>query len=88
MKFPQCVYNDESFKGTPDCEYKIIESFEEFKKLPKSWGKKQRLEWGLNTASDTLDVENLASEIIDENLDAFDFPMTENKPKRGRKPKQ
>ena len=68
MRFPQCVYNDDTVNGFENCEYKIIHSLEEFLKLPLNWGKSQRAELkseGLEVPSndDDFDSDDLESEV-------------------------
>lgn len=85
MKFPQCVYNDESVKGFENCEYKIIHSLEEFLKLPSNWGKSQRDELrreGFDVSSDDSELDELDGEIESSDDNAVMMPR-----KRGRPPK-
>lgn len=68
MKFPQCVYNDDTVKGFENCEYKIIHSLEEFLKLPLNWGKSQRAElqnegFYVSSNDDDFDSDDLDGEI-------------------------
>lgn len=91
MRFPQCVYNDDTVNGFENCEYKIIHSIEEFNQLPSNWGKKQRIEWGLKDESSTSNEvekteEKDAESSIDGKLDDFHFPedVKSEKPKRRR----
>lgn len=79
MKFPQCVYNDESVKGFENCEYKIVHSLEEFLSLPITWGRSQRQE---------LEQEGLSKiEVPLQNEPVCSPEEIEAPRKRGRPPK-
>lgn len=85
MKFPQCVYNDDTVKGFENCEYKIIHSLEEFLKLPLNWGKSQRAELkseGFDVSSNELDFE---SDDFEGEIDSDSELVVRRK--RGRPPK-